>query len=145
MLLTPHSLTGATIAVLIPNPFISIPLALGSHFILDSIPHWQETLYPYNPNKFTWIRIPIDVALGLYMVFWITQSHANIASTIWVTAIAANIPDIDSVAVIIPIFFKNKLFKKYWDFHCKIQRETSSYLGLVPQLILSAVCLIVTL
>ncbi|MDO8658917.1 MAG: hypothetical protein Q7K55_09325 [Candidatus Levybacteria bacterium] len=95
MLITPHSLTGATIAIFIPNPVISIPLSIGSHFILDTVPHWQETLFPYKLTKVTWIRIPIDLALSITLVFWITQSHPNISNLIWITAFAANIPDLE--------------------------------------------------
>src|SRR5258708_2885087 len=41
MLETPHVAVGAAIASKIPNPFISIPLAFASHFILDMTPHWN--------------------------------------------------------------------------------------------------------
>lgn len=144
MLITPHSLTGATIAVLIPNPVISIPLSIGSHFILDTFPHWQETLYPYKPTKATWIRIPIDLALSILLIFWITTSHSNISSLIWINAFIANIPDLDSFTSLIPSLLKNKIFKSYYDWHNKIQRETSSLWGLIPQIILSLVCLIIS-
>lgn len=39
MLLTPHVLTGLAIAYKIPNPLISLPLAMASHQFLDLIPH----------------------------------------------------------------------------------------------------------
>src|SRR5713101_6968104 len=45
MLETPHVAVGAAIASKIPNPFISIPLALASHFILDRVPHWNPHFY----------------------------------------------------------------------------------------------------
>lgn len=34
-------MVGAAIATLIPNPLISLPLSLASHFITDYIPHWN--------------------------------------------------------------------------------------------------------
>ncbi len=145
MLTTPHSLTGATIAVLIPNPIISVPFAVGSHFILDSIPHWQETLYPYKPHKGTWIRVSLDVALSFGLVWWITQSHSDISAVIWLTAFAANVPDFDFIVVLIPKLLGFKLLKSFWDWHCKIQRETSSLWGLVPQIILFIACLMISL
>lgn len=52
MLITPHALTGAAITVLVPNPLVSVPLAIGSHFVLDMIPHWQETLYSWQSLDF---------------------------------------------------------------------------------------------
>ena len=44
MLELPHTLVGAAIATAIPNPAISLPLALASHFITDYIPHWNPHL-----------------------------------------------------------------------------------------------------
>jgi hypothetical protein len=41
MLELPHVLVGAAIATVIPNPLISLPLALASHFITDYVPHWN--------------------------------------------------------------------------------------------------------
>ena len=45
MLETPHVAVGVAIATKFPNPWISIPLALASHFVLDKIPHWNPHLY----------------------------------------------------------------------------------------------------
>lgn len=45
MLETPHVAVGVAIATKIPNPFIAIPLAFASHFVLDKIPHWNPHLY----------------------------------------------------------------------------------------------------
>lgn len=44
MLELPHVLVGAAIATAIPDPRISLPLALASHFITDYIPHWNPHL-----------------------------------------------------------------------------------------------------
>jgi hypothetical protein len=41
MLSLAHTATGAFIATVIPNPFISTPLILISHYIEDKIPHWD--------------------------------------------------------------------------------------------------------
>jgi len=41
MLSIAHALTGAAIATNIHNPYISIPLILASHYILDAVPHWD--------------------------------------------------------------------------------------------------------
>ncbi len=44
MLELPHVLVGAAIATAIPDPRISLPLALASHFITDYVPHWNPHL-----------------------------------------------------------------------------------------------------
>jgi len=41
MLETPHVLAGAVIAAKVQNPFLAIPLAFASHFILEKVPHWN--------------------------------------------------------------------------------------------------------
>jgi hypothetical protein len=45
MLETPHVAVGVAIATAVPNPFVAIPLAFASHFVLDKIPHWNPHLY----------------------------------------------------------------------------------------------------
>lgn len=145
MLITPHSLVGATIAVLIPNPVIAIPVATGSHFVLDAIPHWQETLYPYKPVKQTWLRIIIDLSISLFLISMISKLHPNISFIIWITAISSNIPDLDSILLLVPRLLKTKILKKYWDWHCKIQHETTSISGVVTQVIISLFCLFILL
>ncbi len=35
-----HVIAGALIGSIIVNPIVAIPVALGSHFIMDALPHW---------------------------------------------------------------------------------------------------------
>lgn len=37
-----HAVTGALIAVVVPNPLLAIPLALVSHLALDALPHFSH-------------------------------------------------------------------------------------------------------
>lgn len=145
MLITPHVLTGAAIATLIPIPYISIPLALGSHFLLDNIIHWQETRYPYIPTMATWIRIPIDLILSIAMIWFITKRHPNNSLNIWLTAFAAAAPDLNSIAVFLPQLRSSQLFLNYCTFHEKLQRETASWWGIVPQAVLTIISIIISL
>lgn len=41
MTATAHALVGAVIAAKVGNPFLAYPVALGSHFFMDLIPHWD--------------------------------------------------------------------------------------------------------
>lgn len=41
MTATVHALVGASIATMIPNPEVALPLVFISHFLLDKIPHWD--------------------------------------------------------------------------------------------------------
>ncbi len=138
MLVSPHITAGVALGAVIGNPIIVIPVAFASHFLLDSIPHWQETLAPYKPTAKTYIRIPFDLAIGLVVILLALKAQPDHALAIWLGAIFASGADLDVLLIVYPKF-KQGLLEKYWDWHCAIQRETSSLWGLVPQLAVIAV------
>lgn len=141
MLETPHVIVGAAIAKKIPNPLISLPLALTSHFLLDKIPHWNphlntETKKYGHITKKTTIIIGFDLMLSAASVFYI----ANTADTntqvfyIYLGALAAILPDV----VEGPYFFfhyKTKLIEKWIKFQKSIQTDTTVVPGLLTQLL----------
>jgi hypothetical protein len=141
MLTTPHAAAGVAIGAIIGNPVLVIPVALASHFVLDSIPHWQETLAPYTPNKKTYVRVPLDIVLALGITVLAAHWQPQLAAAIWTGAVFANVPDLDTIVVVMPKLRKG-LVAKYWNWHCKIQRETGSLWGILPQLFVIALSLI---
>ena len=58
-----HAVTGALIAVAVPQAAIAIPIALASHFVLDALPHYGDT------NQHSWLNrhfkyvLTIDIAI----------------------------------------------------------------------------------
>lgn len=44
-----HALTGAFAAVAIGRPALALPAAFLSHFVIDSLPHWNYQI-PYGPK-----------------------------------------------------------------------------------------------
>lgn len=44
-----HALAGAFTAVAIGRPVLALPAALLSHFVIDSLPHWNYQV-PYGPK-----------------------------------------------------------------------------------------------
>lgn len=52
MMATNHVLTGSLIAASIQNPWIALPLALASHFVLDGIPHFGSSNIKYESSFF---------------------------------------------------------------------------------------------
>lgn len=44
MTITPHAIVGAGIGLAFKNPWLVVPTALASHFLLDTIPHWDPDL-----------------------------------------------------------------------------------------------------
>lgn len=93
MTATSHALIGASIASLIPNPFLAIPLAIASHFAADLVPHWDAGT---NRRQKTIMRLRMeaafDVLLGFALVYLIFGSFVG-STYLFVMIIAAQLPD----------------------------------------------------
>lgn len=140
MLVTPHAVVGATMGVLIPAPAVAVCAAVSGHFLLDMVPHWQETLPPYTPHRATWIRAPIDVSLAVLLT-WRVARRRDDPGRVWCSALAGTIPDIDFLWFLAPeTFGRIDSLSWYIARHTEIQRETSRLWGLVPQLGVIALC-----
>jgi len=138
---TPHVIIGAAIATKIPNPLISLPLAFGSHFLLDKMPHW-------NPHLNTEIKktgkvskrsteiIAIDVMVALISGFFIATQGTSLNHQVVILAAAflSVAPDV----VEGPYFFlgyKNKAIDKWMKFQKSIQFDVSPVPGLLTQVV----------
>ena len=144
MLIAPHAALGAAIGVIVKEPLIVVPAAIASHFVLDAIPHWQETLAPYSLTKRTFIRTPIDIILAVLIVVLISQNATNTWQVL-IGAFAGLAPDIDSLLLLKPKLLKAPISKDYWNWHCSVQNETKSIYGLITQLMVIAFSLTVVL
>src|SRR6185369_6641141 len=62
-----HALTGAAIGLAVQKPYLVIPLAFASHFVLDAVPHFGHKVYEYGGKYATKIYIADGIAtvLGL--------------------------------------------------------------------------------
>lgn len=89
MLYTPHFLTGAAIVKTIPNPLISLPLALLSHILLDLTPHHDFDIKPgvtlkdilsIEPKRkyFLLGTLLIDGIVLMLALFWVIFIKKNI-------------------------------------------------------------------
>lgn len=71
---TAHTLVGAAIVSVVPNPFIAAPLVLASHFLMDLIPHWDfGTNWRSRPKYVTGLISISDTIIGFtlaYFLFW---------------------------------------------------------------------------
>lgn len=145
MLETPHVVVGAAIATAVGDPVLAFPLALGSHFVLDKIPHWNphtytETIKNGIPDKNTIILTIVDIStalcVGLYFAFLALPNFA-LAETIILACFASVLPDV----IKYPFFlFKNTrkgLYKKYVDWERAFQVDTENKLyGLFTQFVI---------
>lgn len=145
MLETPHVAVGAAIALKIPNPFISIPLAFASHFVLDRIPHWNPHFYTETqklgkPTKKSTTIAIVDSSLALGM------GTAIALTTLpdWgrtATVLACCLVSVVSDQAKIPYFFFKKrgsFFQKWVDFERSLQIEVPFVPGILTQLVIIA-------
>ena len=142
MLETPHVVVGAAIAAKVINPALAIPLAFGSHFLLEMIPHWNPHLNTElskfgKITKQSRIIITIDVvtslAIGGFIAYRALPNTA-LAVTILFACFAAILPDL----VEAPYFFckyKNKLLLRWVAWQKSIQEDAGVLLGTTTQLL----------
>ena len=139
---TPHIIVGAAIATKVVNPALALPLAFGSHFVLEKIPHWNphlntETEKFGKPTKLSMKIVILDVSVsvvaGLFFASRVLPDTAH-AVTILAACLASALPDI----VEGPYFFLNmrsKIIKRWILFQKSIQEDTTVVPGLLTQLI----------
>jgi hypothetical protein len=140
MLETPHVAIGAVIATKIPNPFISIPLAFTSHFLLEGVPHWNphivsETKKYGMPTKKSIIIITIDATIALItgsLIAWQVMPNTGHAITIMAASFASVLPDLIEA----PYFFlkmRTKFLKDWLTFQKSLQVDTTPFWGFLTQ------------
>lgn len=142
MLETPHVFVGAAIATKIPNPWVAIPLAFASHFVLEMIPHWNPHLNT-ETEKFghitrrstaiTAVDSTFALIAGSFMAYQALPDWKH-ALTIFFACFAAVLPDVMES----PYFFLNwkwKIIEKWITFQKSIQNDVSVVPGLITQLL----------
>jgi hypothetical protein len=140
---TPHVIVGAAIATKVVNPALAIPLAFGSHFVLEKVPHWNPHLntekqkYGRITKKTTKIVIAdtaTSLVLGTYIASRALPNTGHFI-TILAACFFAALPDIAEG----PYFFlnwENDLIKKWVAFQKSIQVDEDNIpLGLLTQLL----------
>lgn len=133
---------GAAIAMKVVNPALAIPLAFGSHFLLDRIPHWNphlntETKKYGKPTKKSTVIVIVDVcasvALGLFIASKALPNTSR-ATTVLIASFVSILPDVIEG----PYFFlgiKSKFIKKWIAFQKSFQADTTIIPGLLIQVV----------
>ncbi|KKT77144.1 MAG: hypothetical protein UW73_C0027G0016 [Microgenomates group bacterium GW2011_GWB1_44_8] len=149
MLELPHTLVGAAIATVIPDPRISLPLALLSHFVTDYVPHW-------NPHLNTELKaagkisprskviVMADAGLALMLGTYIAATSGNFL-VIMAACFLAVAPDVAEI----PYYFlglKNVVWiKKLIDYQRAHQWNVSPFIGILTQVVVCIIALYLTL
>ncbi len=95
MTATSHALIGASLASIITNPIIGIPVAIASHFAADLVPHWDAgTNHRQKSALRLKIEATLDVLLGFALVLILFRTQ-TLASPVYMFSmvIAAQLPD----------------------------------------------------
>lgn len=145
MLSTPHLLVGAAIVKIVPNPVISLPLAFLSHFVLDSIPHWDGSpKAPFSRKIFGGIFL--DYAFGASLVFVLTNSYEN-QYFLWLGAFLGTLPDfiLGSYKHLESFFSGFAIVRVPNEFHLAIQRNLPLVNGLLTSTLISFIAVIILL
>lgn len=147
MLELPHTIVGATLATKIGNPFLSLPLAFLSNFLIDLIPHWNPHLYTEMNHdgkvsrKSTLICIvdsTLALIIGLFLAFRFWPDFTKVV-IILLGCFLAVLADILEA----PYFFlgsKNKYLLKLISFQRKLQWNVSFIPGILSQVALILIC-----
>lgn len=114
-----HALTGGFIAKFLPLP-IALPVALASHFILDSVPHYGIPNKMRDKSKFWRIFFTIDAlaTFGLAIYSISDRHYAMFAGGLFAT-----MPDFIWVGRVIKTksFNLSQNTNKFTKWHAKIQ------------------------
>lgn len=124
MTATAHALVSGAIAAAIPDPYIALPLAFASHFLMDAVPHWDiGTDWRMRPKRNTGMIAIMDTIIGFTVTYFLFAGKVD--SVFLLSAITVgNLPDWLEAPYY--IFFasqqrkepsKNALFWEYITYH----------------------------
>lgn len=154
MILAPHILVGAAVVASSPNLGAGLFLAFLSHFILDSIPHWEYSIEPLKNIKVKGLNYCMPILRRVFL-------DMSLGGTILTIAIVLSKNDVDFIALLVGGFFgilpdglsafyflrpKNKILKTVFDIHQKIHFSKNKgapplRVGLTWQIVASALAI----
>lgn len=146
MLELPHTLVGAAIAVAIPDPRISLPLALASHFLTDYIPHWNphintELKSTGKISTRSKIIIMTDASLALIAGTYLAATRGNFV-VIMLACLLAVLPDVAEI----PYYFlgmKVGWIEKLITYQRSHQWNVKPAWGILSQLLVIGICALI--
>ena len=93
MTATAHALVAGAIARAVPNPYLAIPLAITSHFIMDAIPHWDIGADWRKRSKTVTGALAIsETVLGITLAYFLFRGKVE-TPLLLSTIVASELPD----------------------------------------------------
>lgn len=94
MTATAHALVGAAIASRVADPATAIALAITSHFIMDTIPHWDMgTNWRDRSKSATGLLAIGETIFGFTIAYFLYQGNGIAPALLIATIIASLLPD----------------------------------------------------
>lgn len=135
MTATAHALAGAVIAAKIANPFLAYPAAVGSHFLMDIIPHWDTGTHREEKTRMRFfLESALDVSVGIFLVFLLFANHVN-PLHLWLSVFFAQLPDWLTAPY---LFLKLKVFPSFeiYKIQSFLNTRASLAVGLATQIVI---------
>lgn len=140
MMSVAHAVTGAFIADCLPSPWLFVPLAIASHFLLDHVHHFDAGTGMRSGKRRLYLTVIIAgldllAAALLIALFW-RQTPTHFTWQIWLGALCGILPDILQAT---ELFFHKplKILQPLYQLHAYVHRSTSQiFWGVLPQIIL---------
>lgn len=137
MIVTVHTFAGGVAGEVLQNPFLALLLGIFLHFVLDAIPHYDNTDNSrWTRRQIIFTAVDFIIAgLLLYFVLEIPVSPAAFGSAVFWGAFGGFLPDlIDNVPFWNKQWHSTKIGKKFHKFHDGIhQKQPHFLLGLSIQ------------
>jgi hypothetical protein len=139
---TPHVIVASAIAYKIGNPYLAIPLSFASHFVLETVPHWNPHIMT-EMKKFGEVTrkskmiILADVILAFISGFYLASKVLPDINHFWLMIFASFfgvLPDLMEA----PYFFL-KMRNKFLEWWIKGQKALQSDTGPVTGILTQAV------
>jgi hypothetical protein len=117
-----HVVFGSFIAVILPDPLIAAPLAFGSHFLMDSIPHYGEDHKAPRGSRRYITRILLDTTASILIVLYFLSLKPAHPGLLMLCAFIAVSPDL---LWPLALFIRRRgPLWEFFKFHKLIQKET---------------------
>lgn len=136
MTATGHALLGTMIAAKIGNPALAIPIAIASHIVTDTIPHWDTaTNAKEKSRKRVFIEAVADVVLGFILSYLLLSVFFPTTNLSYAFLIIISTQSFDWLTG--PYYFFNiKLFKVFYKFQKIFDNNLDAPWGIVSQSII---------
>jgi hypothetical protein len=109
MLLLNHALTGALLGLAIDQPVVLVPVAVASHFVLDSLPHFGYPELELSHRRWVVTGL-IDGVLSVAAVIGLCLVAPQRAGHLVLGAAAAALPDL----LYVPQVLLGRRFEGWW-------------------------------